>query len=141
MQRREPRLTASGGYSSSGNAAKNGSRKRGRRARQRTVTQTRSIEGSSDVLVSRDSRLMPTWNGSSSTDMPPNGVTYQCRNVSTGKVGAGLPGAPRLRGTDEKLSPPVFVISVSKIRLESTSRLPCPRFLDRARYPYLRHGC
>src|SRR3989454_346685 len=87
-----------------------------RRTRPRTVTRTRSVDGSSDVFVSSASRLMPTWNGSSSTDMPPNGVTYQCRNVSTGKVGAGLPGAPRLRCTDEKLPAPVFVISVSKIR-------------------------
>jgi len=61
--------------------------------------------------------------------MPPNGVTYQCRNVSTGKVGAGLPGAPRLRGTDEKLFAPVFVISVSKIRLESTSEFVAAFFV------------
>src|SRR2546425_4730664 len=135
------RRSASGCCSSSGTTSKNRSRKRGRRTRPRTVTLTRSIDGSSDVFVSSASRLMPTWNGSNSTDMPPNGVTYQCRNVSTGKVGAGLPGAPRLRGTDEKLPAPVFVISVSKIRLESTSRIRCLPLLDRARYPYLQHGC
>src|SRR2546428_12518269 len=115
------RLSASGWRSSRGTTSKNRSRTRGRRTRPRTVTRTRSVDGSSDVFVSSASRLIPTWNGSRSTDMPPKGVTYQCRNVSTGKVGAGLPGSPRLRCTDEKLPAPVFVISVSKIRLESTT--------------------
>src|SRR5438093_1078220 len=114
------RLSASGWRSSSGTTSKNRSRSKGRRTRPSTVTRTRSVDGSSDVVVSSASRLMPTWNGSSSTDMPPNRVTYQCRNVSTGKAGAGLPGAPRLRSTDGKLPAALFVMSVSKIRVEST---------------------
>src|SRR5207245_5050036 len=58
------RLSASGWRSSRGTTSKNRSRTRGRRTRPRTVTRTRSVDGSSDVFVSSASRLIPTWNRS-----------------------------------------------------------------------------
>src|SRR5947207_13986318 len=77
-----------------------------------------------------------------STDhIPPNGDTYQSRNVTTGKAVVVSPGAPGLSRTGEFTRSGLLEMSVLKIHRETRLQPRRAHLAMGRRYPYLPRTC